>query len=365
MKKRIYIYAYTNLNLGDDLFILMLCNRYPKTKFYLMCNKISSVAFKDISNLTVIPIIPFVDRVFKKVNLSINEKIRHFISDTSDGIVNIGGSIFMESSWSSRIDQYRNRLVNKKPFYIIGSNFGPYQNDEFYKRFKSIFTQVTDICFRDSYSYKLFSDLPNVRYESDVVFAYPGPKDLTKAKQTDEIITISVIDLSNRGELVIHKENYESKIIEMTKYFTDKGFKICLMGFCKYEGDGNAINSIFNQLTENEKKNVSSYVYSGNINEAIGVLKNSKYIIATRFHAMILGWVLGKPVYPIVYSQKSINVINDISHEIPYSKIENLNDFEVSNILDYLINFKPLDIKTQVESAYLQFAKLDGFLKQK
>lgn len=49
--KKIIIYAYTKFNLGDDLFIKVLCERYPKTKFIIYAPKDYKKCFKDIKNI--------------------------------------------------------------------------------------------------------------------------------------------------------------------------------------------------------------------------------------------------------------------------------------------------------------------------
>ena len=36
--KKIFLYAYTEKNLGDDLFIKYITERYPKCKFYIWGN---------------------------------------------------------------------------------------------------------------------------------------------------------------------------------------------------------------------------------------------------------------------------------------------------------------------------------------
>ena len=35
MKKRCFLYAYDKQNLGDDLFVHTICNRYPDAQFYM------------------------------------------------------------------------------------------------------------------------------------------------------------------------------------------------------------------------------------------------------------------------------------------------------------------------------------------
>jgi colanic acid/amylovoran biosynthesis protein len=361
LEKHIFIYSYAQLNLGDDLFIKILCNRYPETKFYIICNKKSSVPFKKIPNLKVIFSIPLIDGILRRLNLKlrINNLLEMFISSRCDAIVNIGGSIFMEGeNWQDSVYQYEKRIIRDLPFYIIGSNFGPYKDDKYYQKYKFLFKNVTDVCFRDKYSYELFSDLANVRQAADVVFSYT----LSAIKNERKQIVISVIDLLNRGSLKKFSEVYTNKIMELSRYFIQQGYYVYLMGFCKIEGDNRSILQIISSLNDEEKKYIKTYFYSGDIDDALMLIEESKFVIASRFHAMILSWVFQKPVYPIVYSDKSLHVMQDIRFDGLYTEIENINEINVAEVYDYLSHSKPLNIERQTSSANIQFKKLDEFL---
>jgi len=211
--KKIFIDAYTELNLGDDLFIKILCERYPNHLFYIVCRRKNAEAFLNIKNLKVLYSFPYLDSLAKKASLW--QLLINNIAKKCDLVVNIGGSIFIEpSKWKKHVNKYKTRLKINKPMYIIGSNFGPYKTEEFYKEYYHIFKNVTDICFRDEYSYKLFSKLSNTRLASDVVFTLNTANVELKNKENNYII--SVINLENRADLAKYKDKYERKIEEIT-----------------------------------------------------------------------------------------------------------------------------------------------------
>lgn len=356
--KKIFIYAYMNTNLGDDLFIEMLCDRYPDTEFYTVTR---SRTFKNIKNLKTIPTVPLLDGAFNRLglNIGINSMLSRFISNFCDGIVNIGGSIFIQpENWQKKTKEFKKSILKNKPFFVIGSNFGSYSSQEYYFEFKSLFKKTTDICFRDEYSYNLFSDLKNVRKASDIVFSYT-PKIEIEVKKN---IVISVIQLSDRKNLKKYKENYKEHIVELIRKFIKKGYIITMMGFCKNQGDEQAINEINQMLEKKEKKYVESYIYTGDLEEALKVIQKSSFVLGSRFHAMILAWIFNKPVYPIIYSDKSLNVIEDIDFEGVFSKIESLEKVNIDEVVKSLNENNSIDIKKQVSSASNQFKKLDEFL---
>ena len=49
--KKVYILAYSKMNLGDDLFIDMLVNRYKKIQFYSRNMRMDSTAYRQNKNL--------------------------------------------------------------------------------------------------------------------------------------------------------------------------------------------------------------------------------------------------------------------------------------------------------------------------
>jgi colanic acid/amylovoran biosynthesis protein len=361
MAKNVFIFAYTRCNLGDDLFVKLLCNRYPKVKFYISCSREDKTAFLNISNLKVILGLPISQKApnLFRINSKIRSVLCRFRMLFCGAVVNIGGSIFIQQSNKKEVSkEYKNKIIHKKPYFIIGSNFGPYKDEHYYTSYKSLFKFAKDICFRDTYSYNLFSDLPNVRYGADVIFSYKTAKNV---EETNNIV-ISVIDLSKRQDLKRYKENYISKIIELSLFFVKKGYGVSLMSFCESEGDKAAIEEILSRINIEDKKNISPYYYSGDVDGALNLIAKSKYVLATRFHAMILGFVFNKPVFPIMYSDKSLNVIEDMGFDGEYTDVENIDKIDPNKVFNYLSQRSPFDISEQIASSFSQFKGLDTFL---
>lgn len=363
LHKKIAIYAYTKLNLGDDLFIKILCNRYPNTKFYIVSSRKDSVGIKNIRNLIIIPSIPLVDKVLRKIKIkfSINSLLQKYVAIYCNASVHIGGSIFIQNNnWGHKAKEYQKKILCGKPYFIIGSNFGPFSDDEFRNMYANIFDQVTDVCFRDKYSKNLFSLKDNIRYAADVVFTYK----IDNLKDPGNQVVISVIDLSNRLNLCSYKDNYIEKIVSISKKFISNNYRVILMGFCEAEGDLRAINEVISFMDENEKKGIIINLYRGNIEEAIEIINKSKCVIASRFHAMILGWVSNRVVFPIIYSNKSQYVIDDINFKGLHTSIQNIENISIDDAFSYLSTGFPIDISDTVQFADQQFAKLDKYLNE-
>ncbi|MFS0620667.1 polysaccharide pyruvyl transferase family protein [Priestia megaterium] len=357
--KKVMIYAYTNRNLGDDLFIKVLCERYPQTNFILYAPSTYKIGLNEINNIKIIPfdnlIIRGINFIFKKFNFEF--MIRNSIAKNCDLAVYIGGSLFMElDNWENSYKTKRSMLIKNKPFFLLGANFGPYRNEDFYLKYKELFKKYTDICFREKYSYDLFKDLDNVRVADDIIFQLgnSGTEDL------ENNIVISVIKPSKK-HLPNFDEIYYQKIRDIAMYFIERKFNITLMSFCDSEGDEEAIESIIRRIPREYLKNIKKHSYKLNIDETLKVVERSKFVIATRFHAMIIGWVYNKPVFPIAYSKKMTNVINDLGYKGSYTEfpnLENLKPEEVFNSMEGNI----IDISKQIKNAAKHFEVLDKYL---
>ena len=326
-----------------------------------MCNFGVSKGLSSIKNLKILYRIPKIDGIFKKLNLklSLNAYMQRLISFFCDVIINIGGSIFIQDdSWEYKLALYKKRIIKNKPFYIIGSNFGPFSKNKFLFEYRKIFKQVTDICFRDSVSYSYFNLMKNIRYSTDIVFLLENEGKVLNYKINNYVL-ISLIDLSRRNTLDKFQEIYLEKMFESSKFFIRKGMNIVLIGFCKNEGDSRAIRKLKAKFSDYEQKYITEYIYKGNIRETLSIISNSKYIIASRFHAMILGLLYKKKVLPIIYSKKSMNLINDIEFNSVFFTIEDINQLSTKFLEKFINSDYNISIRKQIDLANDQFKYLD------
>lgn len=357
--KKVMVYAYTKFNLGDDLFLKILFDRYPDTYFILFSPKEYNKMFKQ-KNVKIISINNFFLRGINYISRRINKKltINKFISKTCDASVYIGGSIFQQSkSWENQIVNRENLLNKDQPFYVLGANFGPFSDDDYYNEYKKVISKYKDICFRDIYSYKLFQDLKNVRVADDIVFSLKR----NSTNRDDKKVVISVIKPSYRSDLSEYDDLYYNKIRDISIEFIKKGYNITLMSFCKIEGDEEAIEKILKRIPNNYVEFVDKYNYRGDIEESLELISCSSLVIATRFHAMILAWVYNKPVVPIAYSEKMTNVVIDVGFDGVYTdfaNLEKLNPLEIYNNLEKEL----IDVTKQTVNSEDHFKELDKLL---
>lgn len=357
--KKVIIHAYTQLNVGDDLFIKILCDRYPKTTFILSAPKIYKNNFRHIRNLRIIPNDSLFRRGFNVICRKL--KLHHFIQllmTKHDATVLIGGSLFIQNDhWQKKLEHMKSIKIKGKPLYLLGANFGPFHDQTFYLEYRNLFKHYTDICFRDQYSYDLFKDLPQVRVASDIIFQLPK----REIELDEKLIVISVIKPSIRKHLVNKDAIYYQKIKEIIIHFIENGYTVNLMSFCEFEGDHEAVNTIADSLPSSYLSKLRKHYYEGDLEKILEVMSQSTFVIATRFHAMILGWVYEKPVFPIVYSEKMNHVMNDIDFKGTYTDFDHLHSLEATNVFSCM-NTNLIDITEQIKNSNRHFNKLDSYL---
>lgn len=370
---KIFLRVYAEKNLGDDLFLKLILERYPSVTFYLFADNSYLEIFKKHSNLklilpnndnnlsgllvkieTVILRKFFANKYKKKLKKEFENKYGNIFNDCTM-FVSIGGSIFMQKkTLSTYLDvEFYNYVTNSfDKVFFIGSNFGPFKDDSYKEDFKNIFRKSTDVCFRDEQSYNLFSQHKNVRFKPDVVFGM-------KVKKCDKIknsIGFSIISARNN----VDEEKYYRHYSQIISYYQKNGSEVFLFSFCNKEGDEYAIEKIISYL-ENTI-GINKVFYSGNIDDFLNIYSKMESMYCGRFHSMILSMKFDQNVLPIVYSKKMVSVLKDISFNGQWIEMENFIEQSPDRMNSLLIDNKYF-INHEIEESDKQFAILDHFLK--
>jgi len=364
-RNKVKLIMYSNINFGDDLFLEILLTRYPLTKFVIHAPKIYKKTLTKYKNLIVYPSNTFVIkivnsllRIFTKKN--INEIITNRVADM---IIIIGGSMFNQGGrkWKYSQDGCNNIFFFKKPTYLIGCNFGPFNDPQYLNEHLGLFRNFKDVCFRDIYSYKLFETNKNSRYANDIAFNYVPEHTLN----IENSVFISVINLRNRKNISLYHEDYIQKIVEIINEFTGKGYSIKLASFCKTEGDEDSISEILSscKLNLNAKIMINVIYYRGDTLEIISAIAISKFVLATRFHAFVIGLVHNKIVFPIIYDEKISKVIDDNVPSINRIFIQDIKKLDPVNLVNFFENSEHIEIKRIIDNSKNQFKLLDEVLK--
>lgn len=319
-RKKILIYGYTRVNFGDDLFFKILVERYPDIDFYML------------SEYDYTPIIcckNFHSLRRNRVNRIFASHIPYqFYLHRFDAVVCIGGSIFMEVGTSGRnrftrfLLKYK-RKFPKVPIYIVGSNYGPERTPMFREAVKNLFSLAESVSLRDTFSYNIFKDNPRVECVPDVIFQLDVAP---KGENRDEVVGFSLIDLSPRALLREYAEPYEKFILHHVKKALAENKRVRLLSFCTFEGDKYACENIVAKLDKEQQDRVEIVAYEGDIETFLESLRTVDLLYASRFHAAILGISMQIPTIPVVYSDKTLNVLQDLKYEGDVVDIRSIGD---------------------------------------
>lgn len=359
---RVFVSGYWNQNLGDDLFLTLLCNRYPKVDFYIIAGSSAMHSFNNLSNLHRIRI-PFSVKVAHHLqhkrslhgDLSILQKEQVKVASRYDLYCELGGSLFIQPK--EGIDsQYSMRqciLSKELPYVIIGSNFGPFYQQQQLDNYRHLFSKVSRIWFRDQYSMHLFNQLPNVAYAPDLVFAY-GNKWLSNADEG--YVVISVIDVKKRfGRIISH--HYQLFLIRLIRYYISMNQPVVLMSFCDSEGDLEFAQHVKKQIGGSSLVKIVSH---NNVARSLKIISNAHQMVATRYHAMILAWLYQKPTLVLSYSHKIDHVIQDLFPDQLCLPIGKLNQQVDIKSLEFN---HPSDIKKIIQQTRKQLDDFDQYFE--
>ena len=366
---RVYLFACIEKNIGDDLFIKLLCERYPNIEFtisdqakYGSLEKISNLHFsKNMSKwiwaMSLNPrnpvkkIIAMLLRAFYSLRLP---KCDVAISIVGNAFKNMNYTGWEQSRW------IRSRIKLAKRFYLISTNFGPYNDERWKADFEAIYPKMVDVCFRDEYSYGLFKHLPNTRFAPDAVISLGEQK---KEDCAEKRVIISLVDcaFAARSE-ELHKaaDVFEVKMVDVAKKFLEEGYRVSFLN-SNTEQDRPACDRILSKL---DSAFVDVLNYDGNLEAVFELYQKSSVVVATRLHTIVLAWLYRLPVVPVVYDIKVENLLDSYHFSCDRYDIKNLDNVSAEDIYHSFGNYDFVLPDKMIKGSELQFREIDIELKK-
>lgn len=379
--KNVLVYFYAFRNLGDDLFIKILLDRYPNFHFKIIAPFSYEKLFRNYKNLSIIsPKFSIVSRVIFKLLFYLNKKLadtylynikkkqyRKNLKEV-DALIYVGGSLFIQRGSKLNSRDYLFKFLAeeiKVPRLILGTNFGPFTTEEYLTLYTKVFKQFDDICFREKFSKELFQSVNNTRCEYDIVFQMDV--DNRSELKIKNSYGFSVIDLEKRESLHSYDDRYLNLISESIREIIDNGGVVYLFSFCRLEGDEKMIAKILNSLSEQYKESIKTILYEDDIESFLSIYKKMEYMFCTRFHSLILSILFNQKFLPVIYSNKILNVLNDLGFQGDILHIDDQGlSIEGSRIMSYFHNKNnQIDLtKEVIDSSKRQFEVLDSILSK-
>lgn len=372
--KKIAVFFYPVNNLGDDLFLKVLAERYPDIMFEILVSE--GYENINIKNVVVSKRAKIVEKMRRILQIKKESKFVTLKKIFANNILSlcerislrkkylakilITGSLFQQSLPISEDFVPLEKYNKYSPNFLIGANFGPFIQDDFLLKHKIKFkNDFVSVSFRDKHSFGFFSELNNAVYAPDVVLS--GHFDVKQRDDSDAVV-ISVMDFTIKPHLKKYADIYEKKIAEISKEFIDLGKKVVLLSLCDYQGDRRAAERIAKYLHQTYNKEAEIVSYSGNIETVLQIIADSTFVISTRFHSMILSFYFNKRVFPIVYGEKTLHCLQDFNYYGNYCSVEEIESLDFNRVKYNFLRDIDINISEKKRLANNHFKALDDFL---
>lgn len=277
--------AYAANNLGDDLFVSALLQRFPGATFSF---------FADASGLVFARTSPQVRGV-----LTFREfwKARRAIS----AYVIIGGSMFQQGpGWGTLWLNYARRIfaarIARMPVFVVGSSYGPSSSWFFDLAFRLLLSLCTQVSVRDAASAKMLKGLTNVTVHPDLAFVTELPRSEPRRR-----LGVSVMKLKDRTQ----HEAYIEQCIDLIESSPEP--EVVLFSFQESASisDARAASQILHHLSSRRLATTSVVTYDGsNLEQVLVEIGSCSRFVSTRFHSMVVALMYNIPTTALVYHPK-------------------------------------------------------------
>ncbi len=368
------IIAFQQHNLGDDLMVWSLCRRYPHVQFEIMADESYKSVYAPLANLSV-----YSENDPEVASWNATSREEDFFlhrAKEADCVIHIGGSIYVQKKdWQvSCLMSSLLRDACKKTF-VLGANFGPYQDEDFYQAFHHLIGNFDGICLRDRYSYELLKDLPAARYAPDILFTCadllekPARRRPFSQKKPchPPYAAISLMRFSGRDDAVdlsVHEDSYDRLMKSLTEHYISRGVQVQFVSFCSSQGDLEKCIALKASLSPSCQANVKIYDYFQDPLEALRTITGADVVVGSRFHSHIFGWMAGRTVLPLVYDPKTLHVLQDLGID-RYLVLNDLSDTTLDRALSVACRLPDRVRIKLIRDAKGQFLDLDRFFSER
>ena len=328
---KIFVKAFMDKNFGDDLMIIKLLRSFPNCNFYICCPLELKEYYGEIFS-------EFDNFILTDVEL---RKIHVYGRGFFNASILIGGSVLQGSRNKGCYYRFRNILsirFNKifgTKYYIIGCNTGPFINKltEYFVKLELRSADLVTTRDTDSYNFiKGCSKKLECYMYDDILMDIAYDYNL-KSANNNEALGISVLN-SRNSDLANEKINlYFARFID--EYIKREKSKVYLLAFDSgNQNDVLVANKIYD-LVEN-KSFLEIVSHDENYLKILKVMSKCKLIIGNRFHAIILGMSLKIPTFPLIYSNKTWNLLDDNDYHGVRINLSEISQIPINDFLEII-----------------------------
>lgn len=323
--KKTLIHSYLDLNFGDSLLLEILINSLKDYNCLLIANNQFTYQW-------------VIDK-FSNIAVTKSDVVDTDVLNNISSFIQIGGSIFQHNNWYDGILRY-NRVFTLKNYkkygikiFIINCNVGPFSSNIGISSTIQILRMADTLTCRDSFSFNFIKKKcrnQKVKQFADLVFAYDVP-----AKRNCSIFILGIsVYTAYIKKLINLNYQYCSQILDIILYFKMIHSNIKLKFFIFDTFRNNDFPNAYFLANECQKRRINYEIipYTGCSDIMIDEMSTCNFLIATRFHSLVLSLKMKIPCIPIIYSNKSENLLYDIGYRgVNYRFGEKIHDLKKIN----------------------------------
>lgn len=299
---KVAVIAYCANNLGDDLFLTQLVNRYKRARFDFFAE-----SFEQLKAVNDNP----------RIGLTDDRKFRQNAEKYSALIV-IGGSMFQEvGRWHRQFMRYAIRFMTARaagvPVIIMGASFGPVNTELFQFSYRQLFKIAAWVSVRDELSANRLAGLDSVRRFPDIALG----QDLVEpsAQRSPDVVGLSLVEFGSSTD----HERYVLACRVLVEQLTD-AHTVRIFSFQRTSriNDRRVADNVLSGLSSANKEKIEFIEYDGsNLIEVIEMVSTCRYFVASRFHSAIVALSLAVPLTAIAYHEKVASGLQSIDRRLP------------------------------------------------
>lgn len=352
---KVFLQAFVDTNFGDNMFIHTMVTRYPEHIFYMCVNKEYKSSYEILAKQE------------KNICL-VNENSENDILQQVDALIFAGGDMFGNGAdYSFLISKIRKVKDNNGYVAFLGQSLFDDYSRQTKLGLSEMFSYADIIVVREKDTYaqlKKMAPWANVVASTDMAFTLDVAKLKTRISQKN-VLGISIRKKIPRKVADAYNQYCDGVAKTAMSYLKqDDKNTIRFMAFSVGMHDDTAVaEDIMNRCQPEYRERMQCISFDGDVETYIDEIQKCEKLLCTRFHALVFGIMLDKPLVPIVYEDKMVRLLNAIGYEGFCPRYE--DEWDVATMLESLETnrYSEEKLSQYLDGAKKFFMDVDGFMK--